>query len=134
MQNETKLFEIRLIVSVFCRLPLSFWRYSHIKTVRGVDEVINHGRLLLVELLHGSAAAVVLDPLQNQAHDVNAEPRAGAQSAGWQCQQGGKQTSGLICTCNTAACCRGSPSQPAPCSPGRWDTPSGRGLTSPPAR
>lgn len=75
----------------FCHLPLSFSRYSHIKTIRGVNDVINHVRLLLVELLHGSAAAVVLDPLQNQAHDVNAKPRAGAQSAGWQCQQGGNK-------------------------------------------
>lgn len=69
-------------------------QYSHIKTIRGVDDVINHGRLLLVELLHGGAAAVVLDPLQNQAHDVNAEPRAGAQSAGWQCRQGRDKTAG----------------------------------------
>lgn len=47
-------------------------RYSRIKAIRGVDEVINQRRLLLVEHLHFLAAAVVLDPLQHQAHDVDA--------------------------------------------------------------
>ena len=49
-------------------------RHLLIETVGGVDEVINHGGLLLVERLHGSAAALVLNPLQNQTHDVDAEP------------------------------------------------------------
>lgn len=48
--------------------------YSHIEIIRSADDVIDHGGLLLVELLHGSAAAVVLNPLQNQSHDVDTEP------------------------------------------------------------
>jgi len=51
-----------------------FSRHSLVETVGGVDDVINDGGLLLVERLHGSAAAVVLNPLQNQTHDVDAEP------------------------------------------------------------
>lgn len=47
--------------------------YLRIETVGRVDDVINHGGLLLVERLHGSAAAVVLNPLQDQTHDVDAE-------------------------------------------------------------
>lgn len=46
-------------------------RYSRIKAIGGVDEVINQRGLLLVERLHFLAAAVVLDPLQHQAHDVD---------------------------------------------------------------
>lgn len=47
-------------------------QYSRIKAIRGVDEVVNQRRLLPVERLHFLAAAVVLDPLQHQAHDVDA--------------------------------------------------------------
>lgn len=47
--------------------------YLRIETIGGVDDVVNHAGLLPVELLHGSAATIVLDPLQDQAHDIDAE-------------------------------------------------------------
>lgn len=50
-------------------------RHLHVKTIRSVDDVINEGGLALVERLHGSAASVVLNPLQNQTHDVDAAQR-----------------------------------------------------------
>lgn len=46
-------------------------RYSRVKAIGAVDEIIDQRRLLLVERLHFLAAAVVLDPLQHQAHDVD---------------------------------------------------------------
>lgn len=52
-----------------------FLRYSRIKTIRSIDDVINNPGLLFGELLHGGSAAIVLNPLQNQAHNVDAEPK-----------------------------------------------------------
>lgn len=51
--------------------------YSHVETAGGVDDVIDQGGLPLVERLHRSAAPVVLDPVQHQAHDVDTEPTQG---------------------------------------------------------
>lgn len=48
-------------------------QYLHIETIWSIDDVVNDGGLLLVQRLHGDAASIVLDPLQNQIHDVDAE-------------------------------------------------------------
>lgn len=56
-------------------------RYSHIEAIGGIDGVINQAGLLPVDLLHGVAAAVVVDPLQHQAHDVDAAAETGSQQA-----------------------------------------------------
>lgn len=56
----------------FIRIQAGALSHLHVKTVGCVDDVINEGGLALVERLHGSAATVVLDPLQNQTHDVDA--------------------------------------------------------------
>lgn len=65
------------------RLPFAVQvaQYSRIKAIGGLNDVINQGRLLPVDLLHGFAAAVVLDPLQHQAHDVDAAAVTSSQEA-----------------------------------------------------
>lgn len=56
---------------MFISIALSFLNL-HKETVRSTDDVVNHGRFLLVEPLHGGAATIVLYPLQNQTHDIDA--------------------------------------------------------------
>lgn len=62
-------------------------QYSRIKAIGGFDDVINEARLLPIDLLHGFAAAVVLDPLQHQAHDVDAAAVTHSESGGGLSQQ-----------------------------------------------
>lgn len=45
----------------------------HIESLRIIDDVINHLRFDGAKLLHGRCTAIVLNPLQDQAHDVDAE-------------------------------------------------------------
>lgn len=45
----------------------------HIESLRIINNVVNHLRLDGAQLLHGCGTSVVLNPLQNQAHDVDAD-------------------------------------------------------------
>jgi hypothetical protein len=45
----------------------------HIKSLRIINDLINHLGFDGAELLHGCGPAVVLDPFQDHAHDVDAE-------------------------------------------------------------
>lgn len=45
----------------------------HIESLRIINNIINHLRFDGAKLLHGCCSAVVLNPLQDQAHDVDAK-------------------------------------------------------------
>lgn len=46
-----------------------YWR---VEATGSVDDIVNQSRLLFAQFFHGLGAAAVLDPFQNQFHNVDA--------------------------------------------------------------
>lgn len=47
--------------------------HLHVESLRIINNIINHLRFDGAKLLHGCCPAVVLNPLQDQAHDIDAK-------------------------------------------------------------